>query len=195
MTLDKVIPEAKAILPDPKFINVHDVDPSIIVDLRYATPDNFTGEVIYDFTQAVSRAGTVRKLGIAAKMLKKQGYRLKIWDAFRPAYAQERMFELYPDEMWVAPPNPNHSHQKGVTFDLTLTDLAGNEIPMQSVFDDFSDKAKRNYPRTPLEEKHYHILNDTMEKAGFQGYENEWWDYRDDDDDLYAPMQVDPKEY
>lgn len=195
MTKEKIIPAAKAIQVDPAFMNVHEMDPNIIVDLKYATRDNFTGQVIYDFTTAVSRAGTVRKLGIAAQLLKEQGYRLKIWDAYRPSYAQQKMFDIYPVDMWVARPNPNYSHEKGVTFDLTLTDMAGNEVAMQSGFDDFSDKAKRSYPRTTEQEKNYQILNDVMEKAGFFGYENEWWDFKDDDTDLYGPMQVDPNDY
>ncbi|HLQ39400.1 MAG TPA: M15 family metallopeptidase [Tetragenococcus sp.] len=195
MTREKIIPEAKAIKIDPSFLNVHDIDSSIIVDLKYATTDNFTGQVFYNFTEAVARAGTVKKLGVAAKILKKQGYRLKIWDAYRPTYAQKKMFDIYPVDMWVAQPNPNYSHEKGVTFDLTLTNLAGHEVQMQSLFDDFSDKAKRSYPRSKEQEKNYQILNEAMEKAGFFGYENEWWDYKDDDTDLYGPMQVDPNNY
>lgn len=180
---------------DPDFMNVQDVDPDIIVDLKYATTDNFTGKVIYDFTTAVSRTGTVKKLGVASQLLKEQGYRLKIWDAFRPVTAQQKLFNVVSDTRWVAKPNPNFSHQKGVTFDLTLTDLAGNEIPMQSGFDDFTGKAVRDYPRTDEQEKNYQILLQAMTQAGFVGYDGEWWDYRDSDMDSYGPKQVDPNLY
>lgn len=180
---------------DAGFLNVQSVDPEIIVDLKYATPDNFTGRVIYDFKTAVARVGTAKKLGVASGLLKQQGYRLKVWDAFRPVTAQAKLFEVVSDPTWVAKPNPNYSHQKGVTFDLTLTDMDGNDVEMQSGFDDFTGKAVRDYPRTPEQEKHYQILLQAMTEAGFVGYENEWWDYRDTDMDDYGPKQVDPNDY
>ncbi|WP_376847314.1 M15 family metallopeptidase [Camelliibacillus cellulosilyticus] len=180
---------------DKGFINVAKIDSSIIIDLKYATSDNFTKQPIYDFTVAVARVGTAKKLGVAAKILREKGFRIVVWDAYRPSYAQKRLFEVYPDPMWVAPPNPNHSHEKGVTFDVTLADLDGNEIEMQSPFDDFSGAAKRNAVRTPLQEYRYQVLLDAMTKAGFKGYENEWWDYQDTDADLYGPMQVNPNDY
>ncbi len=179
------------------YMNVKDIDPDIIVDLKYATDDNFTHQVVYDFTQAISRIDTVKKLGQASKALKAQGYRLRIWDAYRPIYAQKRLFEVYPDPTWVAEPNPNFSHQKGVTFDLTITDLNGNNLEMPTPFDDFNGLAKRNERAnwTPAAQKNYDILNNAMIAAGFVGYENEWWDYRDSDADAFGPLEVDPKDY
>ncbi|MBZ2200048.1 MAG: M15 family metallopeptidase [Lentilactobacillus hilgardii] len=182
---------------DQGYLNVHDVDPDIIVDLKYATTDNFTHQIVYDFDQAISRIDTVKKLGNASKILKDQGYRLRIWDAYRPIYAQKRLFEVYPDPIWVAEPNPNFSHQKGVTFDLTLTDQAGNNMEMPTPFDDFTGLAKRSEkPNWSTEaQKNYDILNHAMTQAGFVGYENEWWDYRDSNADKFGPLEVDPKDY
>jgi D-alanyl-D-alanine dipeptidase len=182
---------------DQGYINVHDVDPSIIVDLKYATTDNFTHQIIYDFDQAIARIDTVHKLAAASKALKPQGYRLRIWDSYRPIYAQKKLFEVYPDPVWVAEPDPNFSHQKGITFDLTLTDLAGENVEMPTPFDDFTGLAKRQQydSWTPAAQKHYDILNDAMTNAGFNGYENEWWDFRDADADEFGPLQVDPKDY
>ncbi|KRK89564.1 M15 family metallopeptidase [Lentilactobacillus sunkii] len=179
------------------YINLHDVDPDIIFDLKYATEDNFTHQVVYDFDQAIARIDTAKKLANASKDLKNQGYRIKIWDAYRPTYAQKRLFEVYPDPTWVAEPDPNFSHQKGVTFDLTLTDLDGNEIEMPTPFDDFKGGAKRSEKSswTPTAQKNYDILNEAMLKAGFKGYENEWWDFRDSDMDEFGPLEVDPKDY
>lgn len=177
------------------FTNIQKLDPDIIVDLKYATEDNFTGKVIYDFTTAIARTGTAYKLAKASAIVKKQGYRLKVWDAYRPVKSQKRLFEVYPDPKFVAEPNPNFSHQKGVTFDLTLTDKLGNEVEMQTGFDDFSEMAARKAPRTTEQEKNYKILNDAMLEAGFVGYENEWWDYRDSQMDEYEPLDADPNEY
>jgi D-alanyl-D-alanine dipeptidase len=177
------------------FTNIQALDSSIIVDLRYATTNNFTNKIIYDFTTAIARTGTAKKLAIANADLRNQGYRIKIWDAYRPVKAQEKLFQVYPDSTFVAKPNPNFSHQKGVTFDVTLCDLDGNELTMPTPFDDFSEKAYRNSTWSPKAEKNYQILNTAMEKAGFIGYENEWWDYRDADMDEYEPAIADPNEY
>lgn len=177
------------------FTNIQALDPDIIVDLKYATTDNFTGVVVYDFTTAIARTGTAQKLAQASAIVKKQGYRLRVWDAYRPVSAQERLFEVYPDPKFVAKPNPNFSHQKGVTFDLTLTDMEGNDMPMQTPFDDFTNAAARDYKRTAEQEKYYNILNDAMLEAGFVGYENEWWDYRDSQMDEYEPLDANPNDY
>lgn len=195
MPIEPSMTVAKSIAPDGDFINLQKIDDSIIVDLKYATEDNFTGQVIYQFQTAVARVGTARKLGIAAQLFKAQGYRIKIWDAYRPTVAQQRLYDVYPDDTWVATPNPNYSHEKGVTFDMTLTDLDGHELNMQSGFDDFSDRAKRSYHRTPEQERNYQLLNTIMTKADFHGYENEWWDFMDNDADAYGPSQVDPNDY
>ena len=177
------------------FTNVVTLDPQIIVDLRYATTDNFTHQVVYDFTTAIVRTGTAYKLARASAAVRAQGYRLKIWDAYRPVSAQRRLFEVYPDPEFVAKPDPNFSHQKGVTLDLTLTDAAGNECPMPTAFDDFTPLAHRDAPRTKVQDHYYQILNQAMMAAGFVGYENEWWDYRDADMDAYAPLAADPNDY
>jgi len=177
------------------FTNVQVLAPTIIVDLRYATTNNFTHHIIYDFTTAIVRTGTAQKLAAASKTLNAQGYRLKIWDAYRPVSAQKRLFDVYPDPEFVAKPNPNFSHQKGVTLDLTLTDMVGNECPMPTPFDDFSPLAHRDAPRTAIQDHYYQILNTAMLTAGFVGYENEWWDYRDAEMDAYQPLAANPNEY
>lgn len=181
--------------PDDGFLNVRAIDPSILVDLKYATNDNFTEHKIYDFNTAIARAGTVRKLTKANQLLKQQGFLLKVWDAYRPVTAQQALFEVTPDPTWVAKPDPNFSHQKGVTFDVTLCEMNGDPIPMQSGFDDFSERAKRDFRRKPYQEHNYQVLDRAMQAAGFTGYENEWWDYRDSDMDHYGPASANPDDY
>ncbi|GAB6093414.1 M15 family metallopeptidase [Furfurilactobacillus curtus] len=180
---------------EPEFMNIQTVNPHIIVDLKYATTDNFTHQKIYDFTTAIARTPTAKKLGTAANQLYQQGYRIKVWDAYRPVSAQAKLFEVYPDPQWVLPPDPNKSHQKGVTFDLTLTDLDGNELPMQSAFDAFGETARRAYHRSPEIEANYQVLNRAMIGAGFLGYSEEWWDYRDSNMDAMGPASADPNDF
>ncbi|WP_436652472.1 M15 family metallopeptidase [Lactiplantibacillus plantarum] len=177
------------------FTNIQHLDSEIIVDLRYATTNNFTHQVIYDFTTAIVRTGTAHKLAKASALVKQQGYRLKVWDAYRPISAQRRLFEVYPDPEFVAQPNPNFSHQKGVTLDLTLAHPDGSELTMPTAFDDFTAAAHRDAPRTALQEKNYQLLDTAMTAAGFVGYVNEWWDYRDTEMDAYQPLAADPNDY
>ncbi|KRN31064.1 M15 family metallopeptidase [Liquorilactobacillus mali] len=177
------------------FTNIQKIDSDIIVDLKYATTDNFTHQIVYNFTTAIARTGTAQKLAVASGLVKKKGFFLKVWDAYRPVSAQKKLFEVYPDPHFVAEPNPNFSHQKGVTFDLTLVDADKNDIKMQSGFDDFSTRAHRNFKRTAEEEENYQILNNAMLEAGFVGYPEEWWDYRDSEMDSYQPLTADPNDY
>lgn len=179
-----------------EFVNIKDVDSSIIVDLRYASTNNFTGECIYSFTQAILRTSTAQKLEEANKILNEQGYTLKIWDAYRPLSAQYTLWDAYPDPNYVAYPDPNkiRGHQLGATVDVTLSTLDGVELAMQSDFDDFSLRAHRDYNRNSQQEEYYQILNNAMEQVGFTGYLKEWWHYSDTNQDFHA-VQVDPNLY
>ncbi|MCL2884341.1 MAG: M15 family metallopeptidase [Oscillospiraceae bacterium] len=180
---------------DGDFVNIHSVDASIVVDLRYATPDNFTGRRLYHFTQAVLRYSTAEKLAAANALLKEQGYVLKVWDAYRPLAAQQALWDACPDPNFVAPPDPDHiaGHPLGATVDVTLCTADGLEAAMQSGFDDFA-RAARSYPRSTEQERLYRILDNAMTAAGFVGYIKEWWHYADSNQD-FTPVQVDPTQY
>lgn len=167
---------------DDEYVLVKKYIPDIYVELRYATENNFTGVKIYDFTEAYLRYGTVKKLAQVQKELKQQGYSLKIWDAYRPFEAQQKLWEVYPDPNYVAnPANGMKKHNLGGTVDITMVTADGSIIPMPTEFDDFSLKADRNYSDIEDEEavKNVMILQNAMENNGFTGYQGEWWDYSD----------------
>lgn len=167
---------------DDEYVLVKKYIPDIYVELRYATENNFTGVKIYDFTEAYLRYGTVKKLAQVQKELKQQGYSLKIWDAYRPFEAQQKLWEVYPDPNYVAnPANGMRRHNLGGTVDITIVAADGSIIPMPSEFDDFSLKADRNYSDIDNEEavNNVMILQNAMENNGFTGYQGEWWDYSD----------------
>ena len=117
-------------LPEPDdadFVRVIDYLPSVSQELMYATDRNFTGQIIYDFTDAYLRYGTVKKLAAVSEDLAEFGLALKIWDGFRPVSAQRKLWEVCPDPAYVANPNKGFSsHSRGNTVDLTLVDTAGN---------------------------------------------------------------------
>ncbi len=167
---------------DDEYVLVNKYIPDIYVELMYATDNNFTGVRIYDFTDAYLRYGTVKKLANVQKELKEQGYSLKIWDAYRPFEAQQKLWEVYPDPNYVAnPADGMKKHNLGGTVDITMVAADGSIIPMPTEFDDFSLKADRNYSDIEDEEavKNVMILQNAMENNGFTGYQGEWWDYSD----------------
>lgn len=176
-----------------EYVLVKKYIPDIYVELRYATENNFTGVKIYDFTEAYLRYGTVKKLTQVQKELKQQGYGLKIWDAYRPFEAQQKLWEVYPDPNYVAnPANGMKKHNLGGTVDITMVAADGSVISMPTEFDDFSLKADRDYSDIEDEEavKNVMILQNAMENNGFTGYQGEWWDYSDTDE--YEAVDFEP---
>ena len=167
---------------DDEYVLVNKYIPDIYVELMYATDNNFTGVRIYGFTDAYLRYGTVKKLANVQKELKEQGYSLKIWDAYRPFEAQQKLWEVYPDPNYVAnPADGMKKHNLGGTVDIAMVAADGSIIPMPTEFDDFSLKADRNYSDIDNEEavNNVMILQNAMENNGFTGYQGEWWDYSD----------------
>ena len=124
---------------DADFVRVRDYLPDVLQELPYAGTENFTGHRIYEFTEVFLRYGTVKKLQAVCAELAGQGLTLKIWDGFRPVSAQFRLWEVCPDDTYVANPNRGFSsHSRGNTVDVTLVDSLGNELEMPTGFDDFS---------------------------------------------------------
>lgn len=163
------------------FVRVLDYIPTASQELMYATQDNFTGQVIYDFEDAYLRWGTVQKLRLVCTDLEELGLYIKIWDGFRPVSAQFALWEVCPDPTYVANPTTGYSsHSRGNTIDLTLVDASGQELEMPTGFDDFSKKADRDYSDCTAEAaNNAQILEILMEKHGFTGYAGEWWHFSD----------------
>ena len=177
-------PQEVPVLPpdsDETFVRVLDYIPTASQELMYATENNFTGQVIYDFEDAYLRWGTVKKLQLVCADLEELGLYIKIWDGFRPVSAQFALWEVCPDPTYVANPTTGHSsHSRGNTIDLTLVDANGAELEMPTGFDDFSPKADRDYGDcTENAANNARILELLMEKYGFSGYSGEWWHFSD----------------
>lgn len=171
-------------LPEPAdtdFVRIMDYIPDIVIDLKYATVDNFTGTVIYDFKDAYLRYGTVKKLAVAQEKFKAMGYYIKIWDAYRPFAAQEKLWQDCPNPRYVAnPANGMKAHNLGGTIDMTLVTFDGNEVEMPTAFDDFSLRADRDYSDvSETAAENARMMESVMTECGFRGYAGEWWDYSD----------------
>lgn len=166
---------------DDDLVRVLDYIPTLYVDLKYAAADNFTGTVIYDYSDAYLRYGTVRKLLSVQNELETLGCSLKIWDAYRSIDAQFKLWEAYPDPVYVADPNTGYSsHSRGNTVDITLVASDGKELEMPSLFDEFSSLGDRDYTDVPQTAKaNALLLEEVMTHNGFSGYPGEWWHYTD----------------
>ena len=166
---------------DTDFVKITDYIPDIVIDLKYATTDNFTGTVIYDFEDAYLRYGTVKKLAVAQEKFKSMGYYIKIWDAYRPFAAQEKLWQVCPNPRYVAnPANGMKAHNLGGTIDMTLVTFDRNEVEMPTAFDDFSLRADRDYSDvSETAAGNARMMEGVMTECGFRGYAGEWWDYSD----------------
>jgi zinc D-Ala-D-Ala dipeptidase len=173
-------------------VNVQDMDSSIVIDLRYATENNFTGKKVYPVSVCVLRKVTAEKLVKANEEFKKIGYRIKIWDAYRPPYVQKIFWDMVKDSRFVANPNKGGSkHNIGTAVDITLVDSSGKEIAMPTKFDDFSIKAYRDNEDMSKEvRKNVDMLTEVMKRNGFIPLNTEWWHFNDSESSRYKMVDV-----
>lgn len=170
---------------------VGDIDESIVVDLRYASDNNFTGKRIYGAEVCLLTRGTAEKLARVNKEISKDGYRIKVWDAYRPYYVQQILWDAAEDKSYVANPKSGSKHNRGCAVDITLVDTDGSEIEMPTGFDDFSAKASRKYEGTPEHVKeNLRYLTDAMVRNGFQTINSEWWHFEDTDWEKHPILNV-----
>jgi D-alanyl-D-alanine dipeptidase len=187
---------AATAVAEPKYDNLVDiksVDPTILVDLRYASPHNLTGRALYPpGLPALVRPTTAARLAQAQKILRARGYGLKLWDAYRPMAAQMELWQRTHDGTFVADPLDGNGslHTWGVAVDATLVDAAGRDVAMPSGFDEFTPAAKLHYNGPdPAVKWHLKILVHAMKLAGFYGMRSEWWHFVDVDWKKFAPMR------
>ncbi len=168
------------------------LDSDIVVDLRYATEDNFMNYQAYPVnSRAQLRTETAIKLIQASEIYKADGYALKIWDAYRPLSVQWIMWEHAPLPGYVANPDRGSNHNRGAAVDITLLDGEGNELEMPSGFDDFTEKAARDYGNHTSEaKKNMDYMTQVMVSCGFKTIRTEWWHFDDVDSKSYPVLDV-----
>jgi D-alanyl-D-alanine dipeptidase len=166
--------------PAPALVNVKSLDPTIVVELRYATHNNVSGTPIYPKDMpALLRPEVAQRVVKANAELRARGFGLKIWDAYRPKAAHEQLWEYWPDNDYVASPAEGGSlHTRGVAVDATLVNAKGREVKMPTDFDDFTPAAMLHYTGPdPMIRRHLRILQGAMARAGFYGLRTEWWHF------------------
>lgn len=163
-------------------VPVLEMYPQLLVEIKYATEDNFTGQIVYDAWDVFLRYGTLEKLMEADRDLREQGFCLKLWDGFRPVSAQAKLWAHFPDGNFVSHPETGYrNHCRGNAVDITLCDSAGKELEMPSGFDDFSPLADWDFSDcSQTAAENAQLLRSTMEKHGFRAYQSEWWHFTDE---------------
>ncbi|HME90118.1 MAG TPA: D-alanyl-D-alanine dipeptidase [Myxococcaceae bacterium] len=151
----------------------------LIVDLRYATADNFLKRKLYpDGARCLLRRSAARKLAAAAEQLRFKGLRLKVYDCYRPVSVQWQMWKVMPKPGYVADPRKGSNHNRGVAVDVTIASADGKELEMPTAFDTFSPAAHHDYAKgSVVSRENREMLRHAMEAAGFQKNPMEWWHY------------------
>jgi len=162
-----------------QLVEIIDIVPSINLDIRYATANNFTGEIVYNSPKAFARQPVAEALAIVQKVLNKHGLGLVIFDAYRPYSATVKFYEIYKDTTFVASPWKGSRHNRGAAVDVSLINLeTGEELQMPTPFDDFTEVAHPEYNNLPDNVlKNREILINVMQNHGFRVYSSEWWHF------------------
>jgi D-alanyl-D-alanine dipeptidase len=166
-------------------VELSTLDPSIKLDIRYATTNNFLSAPVYSQARALLQRPAADALLRAHKRLKEMGYGLLIHDAYRPWYVTKIFWDATPEDkhVFVADPSQGSRHNRGCAVDLSFYDLkTGKPIEMVGVYDEMSERSYPGYPGgTSLQRWHRELLRRVMEDEGFRVYPFEWWhfDYGD----------------
>ena len=161
-----------------EFVEVIKVNPNIILDIRYATENNFLKRSVYPEARCFVRKKVAVQLDSIQNELETIGLGLKIFDGYRPLSVQRQMWEILPDSRYVANPANGSRHNRGSAVDVTLVDSTGTELSMPTEFDDFTERAHQDYLDLSSEvRRNRWILRNIMEKYGFSAIDSEWWHY------------------
>jgi len=166
--------------PEKELMNLEQTIPGIVLDIRYATKNNFTRAKVYNLAKAYARKPVAEALKKAQADFNQLGYDIKIYDAYRPYSATVKFYELMKgDTTYVANPYKGSRHNRGCALDMTIVDLkTKQELKMPS---DYDAMQKESWPSTPVIDPVVRKNRDTliaiMEKNGFKVYTTEWWHF------------------
>jgi zinc D-Ala-D-Ala dipeptidase len=165
--------------PARRLVDLSTLTPPVILDIRYATADNFMKRPLYPEARALLRAPAAEAVSRIAAELQQYGLGLKVFDAYRPYHVTEAMWEQIGDPDYVADPARGSRHNRGAAVDVTLVELAtGRELVMPTGYDSFEPAAHHDYQELPEEAKRNRaFLRWIMEKHGFEALPSEWWHY------------------
>jgi D-alanyl-D-alanine dipeptidase len=161
-----------------QLVDLRSVDPTIRLDLRYATTNNFMRRPLYKQPRCLLKAIVAKQLAAVQKDLEREGLGLKMYDCYRPLSVQKQMWKLFPNDRYVANPATGSRHNRGSAVDVTLVDRTGRELMMPTGFDDFTEQAATNYNGASAQAKqNRQRLKDAMIQHGFTPLQTEWWHF------------------
>ena len=164
--------------PMHTLVDIQKVIPTIKLNIRYATTNNFTGKKIYPVAKCFLQEPAALALKKAQEELLEKDLSLKVFDGYRPLSVQKIFWELLPDERYVANPKKGSRHNRGCAVDVTLVKLDGTAVMMPTEFDDFTERAHSDFMNLPAEAiANRKLLRDVMEKHGFTVMPTEWWHF------------------
>ena len=178
-------PQESGTFREPDLVELKRLDRTIKLDVRYATPNNFTGRAVYKEARAFLQRPAAEALVRASHALRQRGYGLAVFDGYRPWSVTKLFWEVTPADkkQFVADPSKGSRHNRGCAVDLTLYDLkTGREVSMPGDYDEMSERSHINYAGGTAEQRRLRdLLRAAMEAEGFNVYEPEWWhyDYKD----------------
>lgn len=166
-------------MPSCTFVDISKTIPGIILDIRYATSNNFLGFPVYTKPVCYLHKKAADALSRVQKELSSIGLGLKIFDGYRPLSVQQMMWDAVQDERYISNPAKNRGrHTRGTAIDVTLVDPEGRELEMPTPFDDFTEKAHSDYANLPeIVIQNRALLTEVMKKHGFQPLLTEWWHF------------------
>ena len=160
------------------FVQLKDLSSDFVYELKYATPDNFLKQAVYDCGECYLRKSTAEALVKANEAFKQLGYRIKLFDCYRPLSVQKKMWKILPGTHYVANPAKGSKHNRGAAVDLTLVDAEGKELNMGTPFDFFGKEAHHTYTQHSKEVlENRKLLKETLNKYNFKSIYSEWWHY------------------
>ncbi len=177
-TKDSLLKEVKA-HPDKGFVELKKLIPNLVLDIRYATPNNFTKVIQYYNPVVCMRIGPAKALQAVQAELNKKGLGLKVFDAFRPFGVTCHMWKMVRDKRYVANPMQGSYHNRGLAVDLTIIELkTGKELDMGTGYDNFTDSAHQAFTQLPPQVlANRAMLRELMHSKGFRIFPTEWWHY------------------
>lgn len=187
-------PRQKGTFRKPDLVRLGSLDPTIQLDIRYATTRNFMGVPFYTRPEALLQRPAAEALRAAHHDLRRLGVGLLIFDAYRPWFVTKMFWDATPPAQrdFVADPAQGSRHNRGAAVDLTLYNLkSGAPLPMPSGYDEFSERAHIDYQGgSEAERSNRQLLREAMEAHGFEVYPVEWWHYDFNQWELYPVLNL-----
>jgi zinc D-Ala-D-Ala dipeptidase len=162
----------------PGFTEVQMDSLNMVNSMAYADTANFMHQKVYPCARCFLRPEVVQALEEANEIAQDKGYKIVVYDCYRPMSIQYKMYEIVKNPEWVARPTKGSNHNRGAAVDLSLANENGDLLDMGGAFDDFSEVSHYSYANISKEAKaNRKTLRNIMVRAGFTPYESEWWHF------------------